>query len=56
MKLEDFRAQVPNELEQIAKEFHATKCYVFPKEVWSVVIEMRKTAWRKMWGMQYHER
>jgi len=53
MKLEDFRSEVPRELSELAEQFQVTKCYLFPNEVWKVVIEMRKTAWRKMWGMQY---
>ena len=56
MKLKDFRAEVPKELKEVARQFQVTKCYVFPDEIWKVVIEMRKTAWRKMWGMQYHGR
>jgi intein-encoded DNA endonuclease-like protein len=53
MKLEDFRSEVPRELSELAEQFQVEKCWIFPDKVWQVIVEMRGTAWRKMWGMQY---
>jgi hypothetical protein len=53
MKIDDFKCEVPNELKALAEEWQVVRCWSFPPNVWSVVMEMRKTAWQNIWGKQY---
>jgi len=52
MKIDEYKSEVPNELKKLAEQFQVEKCWSFPPNVWSVIVEMRKTAWRNMWGTQ----
>lgn len=53
MKMDDYKCAVPNELKKLAEQFQVEKCWIFPDKVWKVIVEMRGTAWRNMWGRQY---
>ena len=53
MKIDDYKCAVPNELKKLAEQFQVEKCWIFPDKVWQVIVEMRGTAWRNMWGRQY---
>ena len=52
MKLDDYKSEVPNELKELAEQFQVEKCWIFPDNVWRVILQMRKTVWKDMWGTQ----